>query len=477
MRKLFCLILALAMLATVCVALGEEATAPKYDLQGMTVKVRLWDFPNPYDAETDPVNVEKYLPIFEAAKANYNCEFEFYSPTVEYDDFTKEWLQSIASGSPCWHITNNFSAMWLIAMTANDGLVDISKALETIEMPELFKKTAAVGDGVYGFVTGYQGTEGLVYNRDMIDEAGMEYTPTEMFMQAKWSYDDFYDYMVELQSKLPEGTYAFFIDPNYWNIFASAANGTAAVSNDLELTMTSEAYIETMEFLQKLWQAGVCRMPNVTESGSYDNWGTPAATFDKGVEVAMTHRAGWQYGGLNSNGINWGFVPYPWGSNVTLGVEGDYTTLSDTYKAAFYDYGCMGNILSGVENDFPGIDKDYLVEALVNLTYDLFVSEESQAKLAEMAKGEEATGEIDLGSYNTIEDATLYNFLKQRTVYNNSSTLGNADLLDCTYNGDERITWFGGAIRYAVYDNLSMRAVLEAVAPQIEANFVAAGMK
>ena len=475
MRKLLCMVLAVVMIASLFVAFGE--TERKYDLQGMTVKVRLWDSPNPYNEDTDQVDKDKWLPIFEGVKEKYNCDFEFYSPTVEYDDFTKEWLQSIASGSPAWHVTNNFSAMWLIAMTANDGLVDISKALETIEMPEIFKKTAAVGDGVYGFVTGYQGTEGLVYNRAMIAEAGMEYTPTEMFMQAKWSYDDFYDYMVELQSKLPEGTYAFFIDPNYWNIFASAANGTAAVSNDLELTMTGEAYIETMEFLQKLWNAGVCRMPNVTESGSYDNWGTPAATFDKGVEVAMTHRAGWQYGGLNNNGIDWGFVPYPWGSNVTLGTEGDYTTLSETYRAAFYDYGCMGNILSGVENDFPGIDKDYLVEALVNLTYDLFVSEESQAKLAEMAKGEEASGEIDLGAYNTIEDATLYNFLKQRTIYNNSSTLGNADLLNCTYNGDERIEWFGGAIRYAVYDNLSMRAVLEAVAPQIEANLEAAGMK
>lgn len=475
MRKLLCMVLALIMVASLFAAFAE--TERKYDLQGMTVKVRLWDSPNPYAEETDQVDKDKWLPIFEGVKEKYNCVFEFYSPTVEYDDFTKEWLQSIASGSPAWHVTNNFSAMWLIAMTANDGLVDISKALETIEMPETFKTTAAVGDGVYGFVTDYQGTEGLVYNRAMIEEAGMEYTPTEMFAQAKWSYDDFYDYMVELQSKLPEGTYAFFIDPNYWNIFASAANGTAAVSNDLELTMTGEAYIETMEFLQKLWNAGVCRMPNVTESGSYDNWGTPAATFDKGVEVAMTHRAGWQYGGLNGNGIDWGFVPYPWGSNVTLGTEGDYTTLSDTYRAAFYDYGCMGNILSGVENDFPGLEKDYVVEALVNLTYDLFVSEEKQAALAAMVNEEAGEAEIDLGAYNTIEDATLYNFLKTRTIYNNSSTLGNADLLNCTYNGDERITWFGGAIRYAVYDNLSMRAVLEAVAPQIEANFVAAGMK
>ena len=472
MKKLLSLVLVVAMMATLFVAFGESEKT--YDLKGLPVKVRLWDSPNPYKEDTDQVDIEKWLPIFEAAKEKYNCTFEFYEPTVEYDEFTTEWLQSIASGHPAWHITNNFSAMWLITMTVNGGLEDISKALETLEIPEIFKKTVTAGDGVYGFVTSYQGTEGLVYNKAMIEEAGMEYTPTEMFMNGKWSYDDFYDYMVELQSKLPEGTYAFFIDPNYWNIFASAANGTQHVDNLLNITMTEEPYIETMEFLQKLWNAGVCRMPNVTESGSYDNWGTPGATFDQGVEVAMTHRATWQMGGLNNNGVDWGFVPYPWGSNVTC--TGDYTTLSDTYRAAFYDYGCMGNILAGVENDFPGIEKDYLIEALTNLTYDLFVGEEKQAELAAKAAGiEDENAEIDMGAFNYEEDAIVYNWLLDRTVYNNSSTI--SDYTECSYNDHPNINWFGNAIRFAVYDNLSMRAVLESIAPQIDACLTEAGLK
>ena len=472
MKKLLCMVLALAVIAMSCVAFAEEAKA--YDLQGMTVKVRLWDSPNPYKEDTDQVDIDKWLPIFEGVKAKYNCNFEFYEPTVEYDEFTTEWLTSIASGSPCWHITNNFSAMWLITMTVNGGLEDISKALETLKIPEIFKNTVTAGDGVYGFVTSYQGTEGLVYNRAMIEEAGMEYTPTEMFMQGKWSYADFYDYMVELQSKLPEGDYAFFIDPNYWNIFASAANGTQHIDNELNITMTSDAYIETMEFLQKLWNAGVCRMPNVNENGSYDNWGTPSATFDQGVEVAMTHRAGWQYGGMNNNGVDWGFVPYPWGSNVTC--SGDYTTLSENYRAAFYDYGCMGNILAGVENDFPGLDKEYVLEALTNIAYDLFVSEEKQAELAAKAEGiEDENAEIDMGSYNYEEDAIIYNWLLDRTVYNNSSTI--SDFTVCSYNDHPNINWFGNAIRYAVYDNLSMRAVLEAIAPQIDACLAENGLK
>ena len=78
MKKLLCLVLVLAMMATLAVSFGEEEKT--YDLQGMTVKVRLWDFPNPYSEDTDKVNIDKYLPIFEAAKAKYNCDFAFYSP-------------------------------------------------------------------------------------------------------------------------------------------------------------------------------------------------------------------------------------------------------------------------------------------------------------------------------------------------------------------------------------------------------------
>lgn len=466
MKKLISLVLVLALALSMTVAFGEADKT--YDLKGMTVKVRLWDSPNPYSEDTDQVDVDKWLPIFEAAKAKYNCEFAFYEPTVEYDEFTTEWLQSITSGSPCWHITNNFSAMWLITMTVNNGLEDISKAVETLQIPEIFKHTATAGDGVYGFVTSYQGTEGLVYNKAMIEDAGMEMNPTEMFLAGKWSYNDFYNYMTELQSKLPEGDYAFFIDPYYWAIFATTANGTQPVASTLDTTVTDDAFIECMEFLQKVWNAGVCRMPD-GEKGNYSNWGTPGKTFDQGVEVAMTHRATWQMGGLNNNGVDWGFVPYPWGNNVT--IEGDdYTTLSDNYRAAFYDYGCMGNILAGVENDFPGIDKDYLLEALVNLTYDLFVSDEKKASLAAEVAGTAGEKELDMGAFNYEEDAILYNWLLQRTVYNNVATLSNAGLMKCSYMDNEYITSFSTAVEYAIYDNLSMRAMLESIAPQLDAN-------
>lgn len=74
MKKLLSLVLAFAMLLSVCVLAHGEEAAQKYDLKGMTVKVRNWDTPNPYAAETDQVDKDRWLPIYEAAKAKYNCE-------------------------------------------------------------------------------------------------------------------------------------------------------------------------------------------------------------------------------------------------------------------------------------------------------------------------------------------------------------------------------------------------------------------
>ena len=124
----------------------------------------------------------------------------------------------------------------------------------------------------------------------------MEYDPGEMFEMGKWSYDDFFAYVTELQSKLPEGSSAFLVDPEYWAIFAAPANGEMMVRPDFSLGMTNAPYMETMEFLQKLHAAQVMRAPNVREDGRYDYRGTASATFDAGVDVAMTHRAMWQIG-------------------------------------------------------------------------------------------------------------------------------------------------------------------------------------
>lgn len=474
MKKLVTLLVALSMLLGIMgLASAEEAA---YDLGGNTVKVRLWDSPNPYAEDVSEVDKEKWLPIYEGLKEKYNVNFEFYTTTTEWGEMPNEWIMSVASGTPAWHITNNFSVMWLPQMVANKAVADVKAGVDTLDIPQGLKELAVFSGVTAGFNTGYPGTEVLTFNRKMIKDAGMEYDPGEMFKMGKWSYDDFYAYMTELQSKLPEDTYAFFIDPYYWAIFAPPGNNTMMVNTDFTVNMATDPYIESFEALKKLFDAKVVRPANTNDAGNPDYWGTPAATFDQGVEVAMTHRAMWQVGTLNSNQLDWGIVPYPWGSSVKLGTEGDYTTLSEEYHTAYYDMGVMGVMLEGVEKDFPGLEKDYVIKALTNLTYDLFVDDEAKERLAkEAAEPAQDDEEIDIGSFQDELSAELYAWMNKRVLFNPLPAIGGLNLWVSSSFDEERQVGMGGINRIIYDKNLPIRATFEAAAVELETAFKDAG--
>ena len=95
------------------------------------------------------------------------------------------------------------------------------------------------------------------------------------------------------------------------------------------------------------------------ETGKWQASGYADGTFSAGNTVAMAHRAGWQAWYINSTDdgpafkFNLGFVPYPWGSNVTIdeskvGQEDAYLSLSDNYAATYYD-GQLICMVKGIE--------------------------------------------------------------------------------------------------------------------------------
>ena len=469
MKRLLSLVLSLALvIGLMSFAIAEE---PTFDLQGKTVKVRLWDSPNPYDEETDEVQKADWLPRFEAVKEKYNVSFEFYETTSEYNDMPAEWIKSVTAGAPAWHITNNLSVMWLPNLVRNNALSDISAPLEGFVMPQTFKDIGKFGEGTYGYITGFPGPEPLVFNRKMIMDAGMEKDPQEMWLEGKWSYDDAYAYLTDLQSKLPEGDFAFFIDPMYWGLFAPPANGGAlAIRQDYSVGVLDDNFIESLEFLKKLFDAGVVRPANITDGGDPDYWGTPGATFDNGVEVAITHRAVWQMGTLNANNLDWGIVPYPYGSGVKFGTPGDVNTI-EGYHSMYYDAGITGAILAGVEADFPGIEKEYVIAALTNLTYDLFFTEEAQADIAAMAAPDFAP-ELQMDPFPSMEDAEIYQWMRERIIFNPIATLNSARL-GRSY-GDT--TSLYGLLVKPFDENLPIRSTMEAAAPEIEASLKDAGI-
>lgn len=340
---------------------------PAGDLKGATFKI----LKHNGGVEIDP-NAEK-IDEFDkadreariaAVEKKYNCKIELVSVTGNYDDIPSEIIKSYASGQPIADLVD-IDGMWLTQLVSNNVLYDMTDVIKDKPYGKKWVENATWLDKVYGVGSG-MGGEGLVYNRKMIKDAGMEKTPSEMFAEGKWSYDDFYAYCSELKSKLKENEYPFFIDPLYWGLFASAANGVHVINNDGTMGYTEEPFIECMEFLQKLDNAGFIRPTNMSEDGTPDYWQTPGATFDQGQEVVMTHRGGWQMAALVDK-VDFGFVPYPWGSNIEFTSDGSkeaYKALPDNYQATYYN-SRVEVLIKGVENKGdPAVIMDMFLELL-----------------------------------------------------------------------------------------------------------------
>ena len=241
-----------------------------------------------------------------------------------------------------------------------------------------------------------------------------------------------------------------------------------AVHTDFTLGLNSDEYIEAFELLEKMRANGLVRPVNVDDEGNPSYWGTPAATFDVGVEVAMTHRAPWQMGTLNDNGLDWGFVPYPYGKGAKVTGD-DYTTVEGTY-GSYYDLGLSGAVLKGAEKDFPGLDADYVNEALVSLMFDLITTDEDKEEIKAMVQeGYELPHETIFADELSAE---LYAWLKMHTKYNPVATLNSAGL-GMSYGGEVSLY---GLTRKPFDDGTAIRSTFEAAVPEIEASFRDAGL-
>lgn len=333
---------------------------PAYDLGGVTLTLLAHNdlaAKNPDVEDIEDYEKADRQANLDRIEAKYNVNLEFVSPDATWDDMAASVVQAYTSGHPVADIMDAYYQMAGVYVT-NDILYNYGDALKDSglfnndRIWSLSGKTFGMGSGMGG--------EGLYYNKDWIKRLGMEYTPAEMFDRGMWSYDDCYNYMKQMKDAMEENEYPLYVDPYYWMLFATGANGISIVSGDGQLNYCHDAFIESMEFLQKTVNDGLS-VPgsnlavydeNTGELLGYSTWGYYGNTFDQANTVAISHRAAWQAEGITNNGtFDLGFVPYPWGSNVTIGhtgEPGDYLTLSDNYAATYFD-GQLITLTKGVE--------------------------------------------------------------------------------------------------------------------------------
>ena len=265
----------------------------------------------------------------------------------------------------------------------------------------------------------------IVYNRDMIKAAGIEKTPGEMFAEGKWSLTDFHDYLAELKTKLPEGVNVFGTHSLNWIRGAAYANDATIMDPETYVpTYATEAFYEGVEAFQKLVAEGLA--VNATEVTRDDgtigyDWNPTQQGFKEG-KLALCHGDDWDFEGFAST-FDFGIVPYPWGSKVTV-QNNDYKTLSDNYRSYIKD--------AGVYVVIKGAEKKAAPEQYMNLLFS-YLQEEGELLLTNRereAKGE-MVGPSDVGTprnFTTDLDIELWDWYRSRGKFEPSDTTAQSNV-------------------------------------------------
>lgn len=432
---------------------AEEGLYPAYDFKGQTFTLlNSNDLAGKNPAGTDDeFEKEERQNWINEIQTKYNCTLEFVdAPAAEWSDIAQEIVNAYTAGQPVADIMDVYYN-YLAPLVMNGVLYDMTDYFADDTTYNKANTLTFLGK-TYGICSAIAG-EGLYYNIDMIEDAGMEYTPAEMFAMGKWDYDSCYNYLVELKSKLAEDEYPIYIYPYYWALFASTANGVKLLGDDGNLCYVNNDFIETIEFAYKCVSEGLSPIP-LTDEGKYNTWGYPGSTFDEGHTIVIAHRAAWQASGLPSK-FSLGFVPYPWGSGVTIDESkiGDmdaYLTLSDDYMQTYYDGQVMA-FVSNIEEKANPMELTSMMCELMGWDFMLTANSEASSLYAGWLEDD------------TIDDE-LYAWTRTREVWQYYNSIAG-DLWEMSINFNAMI-----------YENAGIRSTLQSAYQAEMAGVVEAGL-
>ncbi len=401
---------------------GEATPTPTeetYDFDGTKIKVfgSSWG-----DVDSDdPVKQEAVKFVEE----KYNIEFEkaeLASPESSWDD---QIITSISNGDPIVDIiTLNPDCM--LSCFMQGVMLDITDYVDDLKIGSIYTEAGTWQGKTYGISFDNLGDSWcLVYDRDYLKEIGMEKTPTDMFMEGKWSYSDFEAYCADMKAKLPEDVYPIGQYPFHWGVMAAGANGSVVCDMNCRLGLLDEGYLEALTFYADLEKKGLA-FPMKQSTDAEGNIVQDIAYAMSDERIVMKRAEAWELSGIT---YEYGITFWPWGSQVTC--TGDYTTLSDNYKVTAAYWGVDSIVAQSV--DKLGIPADVMVQ----IVYDYRAAMRGETGLQFMhdAYDSEQAGEATYGesygkprSFSTKQDIELYDWGHGRFQADMAWAMASADI-------------------------------------------------
>jgi hypothetical protein len=155
----------------------------------------------------------------------------------------------------------------------------------------------------------------MVYNLDLINEAGLDKTPSELWIEGNWTMDTMEDYLRQLRLELDTSIYPLAITPYHIGIYAPAANGTRLVSDEGDLSLLNTSILDVI-YSYKNWYDYNYILPMEFSNG-YILRHSVANAWQR-QEAVIGKAMMWQLSGFSQSvSFEYGVVPYPQAEDAT----------------------------------------------------------------------------------------------------------------------------------------------------------------
>ena len=169
------------------------------------------------------------------------------------------------------------SSSWIDQFANANAAVDVTEAYYKYasgKIEPVLKSAGSYSGKLYVTSVGISQTKtyvdlGLYYNYGWLKELGVE-SPAKMFNEGRWTYTDFTNWVIDIQSKLGENEYVLGGAPYYYWYGMTHGAGQYIVNKDaLKTNVTSQKSVVASNVIYNLVQKG-CVNTNVTWSESND---------------------------------------------------------------------------------------------------------------------------------------------------------------------------------------------------------------
>lgn len=304
------------------------------DGETRTIKIGTW-YDHYYDSTNTDIHddpsvsdeelAQQHFDIVKEVEDKYNVKIEFVNLTW---DGTQESINtSILAGTPdcdIYEVDLSFGIPAALNGFATN-LEDILPADSDIFNDQMVFSQVDIGkeDGVYLFQSNsaemvLAGTYMLAYNKQMLDEAGLE-DPNALYERGEWTWDKWREYMLALtQDTDGDGVidvYGFGSRYDYLVYNLTMSNGTGIAMSDTE-NLSSPEVAEVLDFIYNMYN-----VDKVANPWNADDWDYNQNCYMDG-RVAFWCDAAWISNANDDASLGFDVVWCPW----PIGPSGDEAT-------------------------------------------------------------------------------------------------------------------------------------------------------